>query len=421
MHSALEIAEIKHCIVDFCDDSSLAALSSTASLWTPFALDALYGQQIGILFAFYPLLFSKACREGGDEYVLDFPLSNPDLTSTKIERFASLYASRVRQIIYSPPDRPYLDREAQWIAVLSRQLPPIWFPQLWSVQIAGFYGALNQAACMPNLESSLPLLTSLAFSASTQETHDAWSRIIPSLPYLDTVHIWDVRHDETVNLWISAFSRLRQVPRLMSLSVSTPNSTVSYIPELFSVLSSLRTLVVLRMYEFPQTRRKPLSLECFEPLLQLRNLKQVSFYLTTNLELKDTDIEVMLLAWPRLISLRINGLGLTTIKTLVYFARHPALRQVEMYMDLAVELPPVVVPTTRSQNTSSQGLTSLTMVQPNFDGISYETLAMFISAIVPGVRRVVTTRAFSAPEPTGLEANTRDFNSALAAIPDNSH
>ncbi|KAH8806589.1 hypothetical protein DL96DRAFT_1686314, partial [Flagelloscypha sp. PMI_526] len=137
MHPALDIAEIRQSVSGFCDDPSLSALSSTASLWTPFALDALYGQPISISCALYPLLFTNAFIEIGEANILVFPKFEPNLTSTALERFERLYASRVRGIIYSHPHFHYLNSEARWIAALGCQLPPIWFPQLLSVQIDG--------------------------------------------------------------------------------------------------------------------------------------------------------------------------------------------------------------------------------------------------------------------------------------------
>ncbi|KAH8806587.1 hypothetical protein DL96DRAFT_1631117 [Flagelloscypha sp. PMI_526] len=449
MHSALDIAEIRQSVSGFCDDPSLAALSLTASLWTPFALDALYGQPIPISCAFYPLIFLDAFLEADDDYELVFPKSTPKLSSTAIDRFTSLYASRVRGIIYSPPGHHYTNKEAKWIAALENRLPPVWFPKLSLVDIQGKENALDDPcsstilvvthllaptvqhfhlsqessslAWMPDLQSSLPLLTTLTFDISTPEANDAWSRIIPSLASLDTIGMQEIRFDEIVNLENSAFSTLQKLPNLKSLFITTSNVTDNYIPELFNILGSLHTLIELSIHQMCGTLESGLSLEDVKPLLRLRRLEKVYFHLSVDVNLKDADIEVMLVAWPRLTSFQFTGLKSTTVNVLPFLAHHPSLREVEMYMDLSVELLSVA-PLISSKAASSPRLTSLTMVQPNFDGLSYETLALFISAIVPGVRRVFSTiSSFFANNTAILEANAREFNKVLATISDNGH
>ncbi|KAH8806588.1 hypothetical protein DL96DRAFT_1631120 [Flagelloscypha sp. PMI_526] len=186
------------------------------------------------------------------------------------------------------------------------------------------------------------------------------------------------------------------------------------------MFGSLHTLTELWLHELWGAPEKAFGLHDFEPLLQLRYLKEVFFRFSTKADLTDADIEVVLLAWPRLDSFRFIGLQFATINVLLPLARHPSLRVVEMYMDLAVELTPIVVPPILSQNSCSPGLTSLTLVQPNFDGLSYEPLALFISSVVPGVRCLCSSN-YSFFQHETMETNTREFNEVLATISDNGH
>ncbi|KAH8806590.1 hypothetical protein DL96DRAFT_1717879 [Flagelloscypha sp. PMI_526] len=439
MHSVLDFAEIRHRISGFCDDPSLAALSSTATLWAPLALDTLYGQPLPISYALYSLLFMMPPKEDVEECALVFPATNPTLNSTAIERFSRLYASRVRSIIYSPPDRPYQDGEAEWIAALGRQLP--------TIEIEGSDDSLDPPCAstilvitrvlgptvrhlkashgsslmwLPKLQSSLTLLASLEFYASTPAAHDAWSRIIATLPSLDSVSVFDLPLDESVTLEGSVVNSLQRLPHIKPFSIRTSSETVGYIPGLFRVLGSPHTLTKLWLHESSGAPRTALCLQDFEPLLQLIHLKEVFFHFPTEIDLRDADIEVMVLSWPQLVSFRLVGLQFTSIKLLLSLAQHSALREVEIYIDLAVELTGVVAPTTPSTLASSSTVNALTMVQPNFDGVTFASLALFISTVAPGIR-CIFSKDYRYFKSETMEGDTQRLNSILATISDNRH
>ncbi|KAH8806591.1 hypothetical protein DL96DRAFT_1822494 [Flagelloscypha sp. PMI_526] len=445
MHSALHIAEIRHSVTEFCNQPSLAALASTSSAWTPFAFDVLYGRSMVISHALYPLIYVKPSKDLVRGCLLSFPTTIFNLSLEAIERFSRLYASRVRDITYLPPDVPYKEAEAQWIATLWCRLPPVWFPKLSTVQIIGrpkspyfeqpcsstilvvtrLLGSalralhVSHSSCLawiPNVQSSWPLLTNIGFCTPTFTAQEAWAQIIPKLPTLKIVDVYDMRDNEVGDNTGPVLSCLRSLPHLLALSLRTHDVTISPFMFFFE-LSSLHSLTRLSVDDGNGKYSKILTFESLEPLLQLKRLVDLSLKISTEIPLTDSDIDAMLLAWPQLNSLKLPRCRLlhVTIKTLVSIARHQCLRVVEINMQLTVSLTgdvPVL-----SQEGAAPRLESLALVQPNFDGVDLEALAIFVSAIVPKVRNITSIGYIGSKTETST-IKTQEFNKILASIHD---